>query len=387
MNLRPLFAATVLAALFTPISYADEANDTPKKASTQATQPAQAQLIATDMEGGPTIQEGLHWIVRHGATGDIIFEERDVGSVTAEIPAGVHDVEVIRLADEARADGEIVLTPRGAKLTLPLIVEHPATLKAPETAAAGETIRVSWSGPDEKNDFVGVYTPGDSNRRAIHYFYTSNGNPFHLKMPETEGTFEIRYVLAKSRDTLAQQNIELTPIEATLEAPEQAPAGATIEVDWTGPDYKSDYIAVYEPDDNNRRSIYYSYTGDGSPVQLKLPESPGTYEIRYVLNNSTQDLARHTIETTPIEATLEVPEQAQAGSNVRVHWSGPDYRADYIGIFNPEDNNRRTIHYFNTQNGNPFNLKMPDEPGTYEIRYVLHSSRQDLTRHTIEVTE
>jgi len=389
MLLRPLFATSLVAALFAPISYADEANDTSetKTQKTQQTQAAQAQLIATDMEGGPTIQEGLHWVVRHGATGEIIYEESDVGSVTAEIPAGVHDVEVTRLADEAQAEGEIVLTPRGAKLTLPLITEHEATLDAPETATAGETIRVTWSGPDEKRDFVGVYAPGDNNRKSIYYFYTDNGNPFHLKMPETAGTYEIRYVLGKSNDTLAQQNIELAPVEATLSATEQAPAGSIIEVAWTGPDYKSDYIAVYEPDANNRKSIYYTQTSEGSPVQLKLPESSGTYEIRYVLNSSRQDLAQHTIETTPIEATLETPEQAQAGSKVRVQWTGPDYKSDYIGIFKPDDKNRSPIRYFSTDNGNPFNLSMPDEPGTYEIRYVLNSSRQDLARQPIEVTE
>jgi len=339
------------------------------------------------MKGGPTIQEGLRWIVRHGATGEVIFEEKNAGSIMAEIPAGVHDVEVIRMTDQARATGELVLTPRGAKLVLPLITEYPATLKAPEVAVAGETIRVSWSGPDEKSDFIGVYAPDADNRHVIHYFYTHSGNPFHLKMPETEGIHEIRYILAKSNDALARQSIELTPVDATLEAPVQAPAGATVEVHWSGPDYKSDHIAVYEPDDNNHKNIHYTYTSDGSPVQLKLPESPGVYEIRYVLNSSKQDLARHTIETTPIEASIEAPDQAQAGANVRVHWSGPDYRLDYIGVFNPEDNNHHTIHYFYTQDGNPSNLKMPDKPGLYEIRYVLNSSKQDLSRHKIEITE
>lgn len=76
-----------------------------------------------------------------------------------------------------------------------------------------------------------------------------------------------------------------------------------------------------------------------------------------------------------------------AGENIRVIWTGPNEPSDYIGIFEPDAHNRKEIHYFYTKNGNPFNLKTPETPGTYEIRYVLHSSRQDLVRHTIEVHE
>jgi len=162
------------------------------------------------MKGGPTIQEGLHWIVRHGATGEVIFEEKNTGSIMAEIPAGVHDVEVIRMTDQARATGELVLTPRGAKLMLPLITEYPATLKAPEVAVAGETIRVSWSGPNYKSDHIAVYEPDDNNHKNIHYTYTSDGSPVRLKLPESPGVYEIRYVLNSSKQDLSRHKIEIT---------------------------------------------------------------------------------------------------------------------------------------------------------------------------------
>ncbi len=386
MIMRPLITTALVTTLFTSAVYANDTN-TQAPATAPTVKSAEATLVATDMQGGPVIDGGLHWIVRHGATGEILYEESDVGSVTAEIPAGVHDVEVVRLADEARAEAEIELTPRGAKLIIPLVVEHQAVIEAPETAVAGETVRVSWNGPNEKRDFVAVYVPDDGNRRKIHHFNTSNGNPFNLKMPERSGTYEIRYVLYKSGDTLAQQSIEITPVEATLEAPEQAPAGATIQVEWTGPDYRSDYVGVFAPEDGNRNKIHQFYTQHGNPGELKLPETPGTYEIRYVLYDSRQDLARQTIETTPIEATVQAPDTAQVGTNVRVSWTGPDYRSDFVGVFDPEAGNRNKINSFYTQHGNPSNLKMPDEPGTYEIRYVLYDSRQTLAKQTIEVTE
>ncbi|MCK9515350.1 MAG: hypothetical protein M0Q87_04735, partial [Ottowia sp.] len=364
-----------------------EAAPEPKPApEPQQAAQAEATLAATDQEGGPEIQEGLRWTVRHGATGEVILETEDAGVVTAELPPGVHDVTVERIADGATEEAELELPPGGTRLTIPIVVKVAASVQAPASASAGSQVRVTWSGPDEKNDYVGVFKPDDDNSAEIHYFHTKAGNPANLKLPEEPGTYEIRYILDKNRQDLARQTIEATTVDATLEAPDSAPAGSQVRITWSGPDYPNDYVGVFKVDDGNSAEIHYFYTAEGNPANLKMPEQPGIYEIRYVLNSSRQDLARRTIEATTVGASLEAPGSAPAGSQVRVTWSGPDYANDYVGVFKPDDDNSAEIHYFYTADGNPANLKLPEEPGTYEIRYVLNSSRQDLARRTVEAT-
>lgn len=75
-----------------------------------------------------------------------------------------------------------------------------------------------------------------------------------------------------------------------------AAAGSTIQVAWSGPDYDRDYIAVTFPDAAGSRNIHYTYTNAGNPLQLEMPDKPGTYEIRYILRQSRGILARESIE-------------------------------------------------------------------------------------------
>src|SRR3546814_765209 len=87
-----------------------------REVSVATTEPAPApapvtvevNLVATDQDGGPIIEDGLQWTIRHGATGEVIFESaQDAGTVAADIPRGVHDVSVLRASDGATAEGVV----------------------------------------------------------------------------------------------------------------------------------------------------------------------------------------------------------------------------------------------------------------------------------------
>src|SRR5690606_10804752 len=112
-------------------------------------------LSATDQEKGPTIRQGLAWTVRHGATGEILHEEADAGAIKVKLPRGVHDVSVQRASDGASAEGQIT----GSSLELPIIVKLDASIDAPATGAAGATVRVAWTGPDQPGDYISVARP------------------------------------------------------------------------------------------------------------------------------------------------------------------------------------------------------------------------------------
>ena len=112
------------------------------------------------------------------------------------------------------------------------VTEVEATLTAPDTAAAGSTVQVQWTGPDYQNDFIGI-GPLDDPDGYENYRYTRDGSPAALVMPTEPGEYEIRYFVNQDRTVIARHTITVTEIGATLEAPAMAEAGSTVQVHWT----------------------------------------------------------------------------------------------------------------------------------------------------------
>lgn len=256
-----------------------------------------------------------------------------------------------------------------------------ASLDATDYALVGQTIPVSWTGPNYKNDYISVAKPGDG--RYENYKYTREGQPGQLLMPSEAGTYELRYVMSQDSTVLATRTITIDDVSATLDAPETAVVGQILPVEWTGPDYKNDYISVAKPGDSRYEN--YKYTREGSAAQLLMPSEPGTYELRYIMSQGTTVLASKTITVTEVSATLDAPATAAAGENLTVAWTGPDYKSDYISVAKPGD--PRYEGYTYTREGSPLDLTMPIEPGTYELRYVMSQGTTILASQTIEVTD
>ncbi len=266
-------------------------------------------------------------------------------------------------------------------------VPAPASLQAPDTAIAGSTIQVTWDGPDERNDRITVASADMPGNRDVNYSYTRRGTPLDLQMPAYPGEYEIRYVLNDGRRILATRTITVTEVSATLEAPETAVAGETISVNWTGPDYHNDTITVAPASMAGNRNINYAYTRRGAPLDLQMPPMPGTYEIRYVMDQDNRVIARRTITVTEVTATLDGPEMAEAGATVQVGWTGPDYHNDIIAVARLDAVANRYENYRYSRNGNPSALQMPTEPGEYEFRYIMDQDNRILARAQVTVVD
>lgn len=353
----------------------------------QAVATGVAAFEATDQKGGPVISKDLVWTIRHGASGDVLHESEAGGSIEVELPRGVHDVSVRRASDGATAEGEIQLAGDRGKLSLPIVVELNASLKVPESAAAGSNVRVVWTGPDETDDYISVGPVDAASNRHANYTRTRSGNPLQLLMPAEPGTYEVRYVSRKSNDVLARQSIQVGDISASLELPATAAAGSTVSVIWTGPDYSDDYISVARPDAADNKYENYKRTSSGNPLKLLMPAEAGTYEVRYVQRQSHRILAREAIEATAVTASLKVPTSGVVGAKIAVEWTGPDYGDDYISIAKIDSPGRSYLDYKRTRGGSPAGLTLPDEPGTYEVRYVQRQHHRVLASEKISVRD
>ncbi len=342
-------------------------------------------LKATDQDGGPLIKTGLIWTVRHGATGKVIYTSEETGTAQPELPAGVHDVSVHRVSDGATAEGQINAG-GNSKLTLPIVVELAASVKAPDSAAAGSKVRVIWEGPDEKEDYISVAKPDSPNNKYENYTYTSRGNPLELLLPAGAGNYEIRYISKKTHDVLARKAIGVTEIDATLKMPDTAVAGSTLKITWTGPNYRQDYISVAKVGEAHNKYSNYTYTSIANPLELLMPADPGDYEVRYIQHQGATVLVREPIKVTAVKASVESPLTGKAGSTVEVKWMGPDYTQDYISVAKVGEAHNKYANYTYTSRGNPVQLKMPNEPGAYEVRYIQNQGATVLARKAINVS-
>lgn len=345
----------------------------------------EATLKATDQDGGPLIQQGLVWTVRHGATGKVLYTSDETGTAHPELPRGVHDVSVRRVSDGVTAEGQIDAGGK-ASVTLPIVVELAASVKAPDTAAAGSKVRVSWDGPDEKDDYIAVAKVDSADGKYDNLTYTAQGNPLDLLLPTEPGDYEVRYVSRKTKTVLARQAIDVSDIQASVDVPATAVAGSTLTVNWTGPDYKKDYISIAKVGASHRECANVTYTSEGAPLQLLMPVEPGDYEVRYIQSQERTVLVREPITITAVEASVKVPATAVVGSTLTVNWTGPDYKKDYISIAKVGAPHRKYANVTYTSKGAPLQLLMPAEPGDYEVRYIQSQGRTVLVREPITIT-
>ncbi|MBT0956442.1 VWA domain-containing protein [Alphaproteobacteria bacterium KMM 3653] len=287
--------------------------------------------------------------------------------LTLPVEPGAYMIRYFLGQDRAvLAERPITLTAAGASIT------------APETAPAGSTIQVGWSGPDYEGDYIAIGKPDASGAAQWEtYSYTRDGSPLALETPTEPGNYLIRYITGQDRKTLAEAPLVLEPVTASLTAPQTAIGGAVITVEWTGPNYPQDFIAIGKTGaEGSARWAKYTRTEEGSPLTLQLPAAPGDYTLRYFLNADRSVLAEAPITLTQAPATLSAPPRARAGEVTEITWQGPDYPSDYIAIGKAgAEGSARWEKYIRTSSGNPATLPLPETPGTYVIRYFINADR------------
>lgn len=157
---------------------------------------------------GPNNQDGYIDVVKQGykhTYGELSYfylrDNPESGELVMPVEPGDYQVRFVMVGAGGRqvmASEPITVTP------------VPATLKLPQSAAAGSTIQVQWTGPNRQGDYVDLM-PSDRNTLygEITYFYTDqNPEQGSLTMPEKAGQYKVRYVLqGRTRRVLAEQII------------------------------------------------------------------------------------------------------------------------------------------------------------------------------------
>lgn len=174
-----------------------------------------------------------------------------------------------------------------------------ATVSARAQVMAGSAVSVSWTGPDNPNDYL-VLLPRAAADGEYSEAYSSSstlaGSPVELRARVEAGPAEIRYVDGTDGHVVARRAIEVLEARATLQAPASAPAEATVRVSWTGPDGENDFLTIVPTGSSDDTVGARAWSVGGSPLEIETPGDPGKYEIRYVFA-----LTGAVLERVPLE--------------------------------------------------------------------------------------
>lgn len=209
------------------------------------------------------------------------------GVLTAPVKPGDYDIRYVLEA----ADGRKVLH----RIPIEIAVTE-ITLAAPKEVSIGESFDVFWTGPNNPNGYIDLVKRDDKRTYGeLSYFYLKDhpeSGPLNAHV--LAGEYDIRFIMEGSggRAVMATKPLTILPVAVTLQAPEQAAAEDVITVQWQGPGSEGDYIDLVKHNDTRTYGeLSYFYT-KGNPGQgtLKLPSTPGTYTIRYVIQGKTREI-------------------------------------------------------------------------------------------------
>ncbi len=255
-----------------------------------------------------------------------------------------------------------------------------ATLYAVDAAPASSGLSVTWTGPGAGLDYIDVVAadaPDDA--PSVSTAPVVDGNPATLKLPGIPGAYQLRYRYLETGTpvTLASRPITVLEADITFEAPGTVELGAMFDLSWTGPGGSEDYADVSPQGAGVDAYWSFSYLTD-STVTLQAPFEVGTYDLRYVLASPQgyQISFATPLRVVPSTAELSAPVAVRPGAEFPVAFIGPRTPGDWIDLVSPGyEPHSGELDYFYLSALAPEvsegTLTAPDEPGEYELRYIL----------------
>ena len=370
-------------------------------ARTVARQPIEVVETEVTLEGPATVLTGeefkLSWqgrvnkrdfvtIVPMGAdegTYESYFTVEDFGKgvLTAPTQPGLYELRYV-LNQGARTV---------ARQPIEVLVPE-VTVSGPDTALAGSSVEVSWTGSVANNDYVTIVPMGSDEGTFGNYKTLRNETKTDLKAPSDPGIYEIRYILREGSKTLARQMIEITEPEVSVKAPSEIRAGDKLRVGWAGTVADDDYIALVPMGSEDSEFGTYFVVRDMAENDIKAPDQTGLYELRYILREGGRVLARAPVEVLAADAALEAgaslsaPDTAAPGAVIEVNWDVSSDSADQrITLARGNQPIFTWLQAVKITGDGPIEITLPKEPGVYELRFLDLSNQAVLSRKVIKV--
>lgn len=304
---------------------------------------------------------------------------RDHSRTTLTAPGEPGDYEVRYLLNENRS----VLARSVIRVT-----DAGVDVSAPAEVSMGAEFPVEWSQVVHHRDYITI-VPVDAPESEIGtYQRARNDNRNTLTAPAVPGDYEVRYVLNEERRILGRTPVTVIEASVELSAPDEVMIGSDFPVEWSHTIHHRDYITIVPVDAPESESGNYQRARDFTQSSLTAPAEAGNYEVRYLLNEGRRVIGRTAVRLVEVEVSIEAPATVEAGQDIPVTWSPTVHHRDYVTVVSPDappGERGGRGYYKRAGSGDSATLQAPDEPGDYEIRYVLNEGGRMLGRVSIRV--
>lgn len=265
-------------------------------------------------------------------------------------------------------------------------------IAAPRQALAGTRIEVSVSGDIEARDRIALLPRSPTEPRPINSVRVgeAQGEPLALLVPPEPGSYQLAYLRYPSDSERAAQPFEVLPLRVALAAPSRVPAGSRVEVLLDGEGHTSDLVVIAPPDAPMTYMGEHARRGRGDRVEVLAPSLPGSYELRYLIDQRRHLVARQALDVAPLRVSLDAPPSAQAGGPLTVDVIGEANPSDFVVVV-PEgapsdDTQLKNLHARLGRDLTRVQFRnLPREPGQYEIRYLIDRGRVVAARRALRI--
>ena len=312
------------------------------------------------------------------------LENRTEGELRAPAEPGLYEV---RLQLDA---GDRVLARTPVE-----VVDAEVTVSAPAQVVVGSAFPVTWQGEGlHARDYVTIVPAGSADGTYADYDRMQGRSEGELRAPAEPGLYEVRLQLDAGDRVLARTPVEVMDGNVSLDGPDRARAGAEITLSWTGAIHPRDYIAIVPGGTPDGEQSGYRRIQDEDQATFTAPAEPGAYEIRYHLDRGDRVMARRPLEVLAADAPIDegaglmVPGTARPGDIVTVSWTieaGDADRRVALARADAPDFTWITVHHVGDETETV--IKLPDEPGQYEVRFLDLQSQSVLGRAMITLGE
>ncbi|MBJ2153186.1 VWA domain-containing protein [Paracoccus sp. IB05] len=186
------------------------------------------------------------------------------------------------------------------------VVEGNVTVSGPDRLRASSDLTISWTGAIHPRDYVTIVPVGTAEGEYGDYRRIDSATQVKMTAPTEPGAYEIRYHLDIDNRVMARHPFEVLAADAALDdgaglvAPATAKPGETITVTWTASqDGRDQRVALARADQADFSWISATSSVEGNSLDLTLPDSPGTYELRFLDLTDRKVLGRSIIEVQP----------------------------------------------------------------------------------------
>jgi len=260
-------------------------------------------------------------------------------------------------------------------------------LDAPDLVVTGSSFAVSWNVSRDPRDIVAIVAAAAEEGTLGNYARVADGYSETLVAPSTLGPHEVRYLDYAGRRTLASIPIEVVEAAMRVEAPAEVAAGASFTVSWSQTVHRNDIAAIVPAGAPEGELGNYRRVGEATAGTLVAPAAPGSYEVRYILNEGRMTLASAPVTVVEAVLTLEAPAEVKAGSGFTVAWSQSVHANDIVAIVPQGAKEGELGNYKRVGDRRADTLVAPAVAGFYEVRYILNEGRKTLASVPVEVVE